>query len=412
MPSDLDILRGLARRVREISQDPVNLERRRLWYKHNSLEGERPMVLAETAGVMNEVAADWVLECKEEWARSIEHGLRWTIHQFEQVGDDVVVEPCFNVNWQVNVSDYGVHEQVHRPDTGGKLGSYVWDPPIKDIGRDFRLLHPRTYAVDREATREHKARMAELFDGILTVRIRGSYWWTLGLTWAAIRLIGLENLMLYMYDDPGGLHRIMAFLRDDHLACAEWLESEGLLNLNNKNDYVGSGGCGYCRELPGSDWNEGDPVRMIDQWVLSESQETVGVGPEMFAEFIFPYQLSLAERFGLTYYGCCEPIHSRWEVIKRIPNLRTLSISPWCDQEHMAAELGRDYVFARKPNPTLVSTERFDEDAIRADLRRTLTVARGCEIELAMKDVHTLNNEPARLARWVQLAREVIDEIY
>jgi hypothetical protein len=23
-----------------------------------------------------------------------------------------------------------------------------------------------------------------------------------------------------------------------------------------------------------------------------------------------------------------------------------------------------------------------------------------------MKDVHTLNNEPARLARWVQLARE------
>jgi hypothetical protein len=27
-----------------------------------------------------------------------------------------------------------------------------------------------------------------------------------------------------------------------------------------------------------------------------------------------------------------------------------------------------------------------------------------------MKDVHTLNNQPWRLPRWVEIAREVVDE--
>lgn len=152
------------------------------------------------------------------------------------------------------------------------------------------------------------------------------------------------------------------------------------------------------------------PVTAADLWVLLESQETVGVGPEFFEEFIFPYQSSLAARFGKTYYGCCEPVDNRWHVIERIPNLARVSVSPWADQEAMAAALGRDYVFSRKPNPTLISTGVFDERAIRADIRRTLEIARGCRLEIIMKDVHTLNEEPERLARWVRIAREEIDK--
>ena len=83
-----------------------------------------------------------------------------------------------------------------------------------------------------------------------------------------------------------------------------------------------------------------------------------------------------------------------------------MSISPWADQEVMAAGCGTQVVFSRKPNPTLISTAVFDETAIRADLRRTLDVAAGGRVELIMKDVHTLHEEPGRLARWVTLARE------
>ena len=76
--------------------------------------------------------------------------------------------------------------------------------------------------------------------------------------------------------------------------------------------------------------------------------------------------------------------------------------------EERARELGANYIFCRKPSPTLISTDHFDEDAIRADIRATVQAAGGlCPLEFAMKDVHTLKGQPQRLGRWVQLAREV-----
>ena len=408
---DVDVLRRLAARKLEIAEDPQNLERRELWYRHDSGGSARPMVLAEIGGVCDAVrpVPDEGLECGNDWARRIERGLRVEIYQFEELRDDHVVEPYACTNWQVQVSGYGVEVVHHQPDFEGTLGARRWDAPVSDLDRDLDKLQPRTWSVDRDATWAEQARLEAVFRGILPVRIRGGFWWTLGMTWTAIELIGLENLMVAMYDQPEGLHRLMGFLRDDHLAYARWLEKEGLLTLNNENDYIGSGSVGYTRDLPAAG-GAGDRVRTTDQWVLLESQETVGVGPEQFEEFIFPYQLSLANCFGKCYYGCCEPVSNRIHILRRMPNLVRVSVSPWADEELMASDCGREIVYSRKPNPTLVSTGTFDEDAICADLRRTLEVTAGCRVELIMKDVHTLDNEPRRLPRWVELARQAIDE--
>jgi hypothetical protein len=408
--SDLNILRDLAKRMLEIAHDPVNEERRELWYKHNSLQKTRPLVLIESGIALNELVTDKVLQCQEGWARGLEIGFLRNIYHYENIDDDSVIEPYINCNWHVGASNYGVDVKFEYGNSGTELSAYRWEPPIKDIQRDFDKLHPRTFSVNREATLLWKAHLEEVFGGILPVRIRGGFWWTVGMTWTAIQHIGLENIMLFMYDDPDGLHKFMAFLRDDHIAYAEWLEKEGLLSLNNENDYIGSGSRGHCHELPQPDWKEGDPVRLKDLWVLSESQETVGVGPDLFAEFIFPYQLTVIEKFGLCYYGCCEPVHTRWNVLKQIPNLRSVSISPWCDEEYLAGEFGRNYVYSRKPNPSYISTRQFDDDVIRNDIRNTLTTAKDCNVEIVMKDVHTLSGEPQRMARWVKLTREVIDE--
>jgi hypothetical protein len=256
--------------------------------------------------------------------------------------------------------------------------------------------------------------LSGVFDGILPVRVRGNPWWTMGLTNIGIQLIGLEELLLYMYDQPEGLHRLLAFLRDEHVAQIEWMEREGLLVLNNENDYIGSGSRGYTHRLPQPDYTPGEPIRTRDLWALIESQETVGVGPGLYEEFIFPYENSLAERFGSIYYGCCEPVHTRWSVLKRMANLKRVSISPWCNESKMSEALGREFVYSRKPNPALISTPHFDEDAIRDNFRTTMTLAKANNntVEFLMKDVHTLSNDPTRLTRWVELGREVMDEVY
>ncbi len=411
-PKDIDILRRLAARRAEIAADPVNLEKKEAWYAHDAGPGGRVMVLAEHGAVRDENRGvdESALECEGKWARGLEKGFRNEAYVFETLQDDQVVEPVIHAGWHVRTSDYGVQKVDHHSDDPGIMGSRVWDAPIKDLDKDFDKLHPRTYSVDREATAAGVERLENIFGGILDVSIRGGYYWTLGMTWTAIDLIGLQDLMLSMYDNPEGLHRLMAFLRDDHLAYTAWLEAEGLYTLNNSNNKIGSGSVGYSRNLPQTDWQEGDPVRRKDLWMLSESQETVGVGPDQFAEFIFPYQRDIVEKFGKCYYGCCEPVNNRWHILKQLPNLARISVSPWADEAFMAEACGTEIVYSRKPKPTLVSTSVFDEDAIRADIQNTLQTAKGCRIELIMKDVHTLNNDPARLPRWVVIAREEIEK--
>ena len=410
LPSDVNVLRRLAERKVEVANDPVNLERRRLWYALDADRAERPMVLAESWVAFEDLPASSCV-CQEEWARRLERDLRFEIWQFEEVRDDHVVEPWLNVNWRVDVSDFGIaSKQEYADRVSGNVSSRRWDPPIKDIDRDFEKLRPRTYSVDREYTLAWKAHLDVVFDGILQTRIRGGFYWTTGLTQAFIDLVGLEQMMMYMCTNPEGVHRLMSFLQADCLRFIDWLEKERLFSLNNENDYVGSGSMGYSRALPQPDWKEGDPVRTKDLWVLTESQETVGCSPDQCEEFALSYYRPIVQRFGRAYYGCCEPVHDRWRYVKTLPDLKRVSISPWCDQAFMAEAIGRNYVFSRKPIPTLVSTPEFNEDLIREDLRHTLTVARNCNLEIILKDVHTLCGEPERIARWVRIARDVIDE--
>ena len=415
LPSDVAVLRELAKRVLEASESPENKERIRLLYQHDTGPADRPVILCDTDGGIGMVIPDYAPKCREPWAQSYEYGLRGVLMHHEIIRDDEPVAPWINVGWQLSIGDYGVQPKSTNPQLeAGQKGAYHIDKVIADLERDFDLLHPRTFSLDREASVAQKALLEEVFDGILGVRMRGNPWWSMGLTYKAILLIGLEELMVYMFDAPEALHRLMAFLRDDNMPHLDWMTRENLLTLNNENDYIGSGSRGYSRALPQPGREPGAPVSTQDLWVLLESQDTVGVGPRQYEEFIYPYENSLAQRFGRTYYGCCEPVNNRWEALSNMANLKRVSVSPWCDEEFMGEVLGDKIVYSRKPNPTLISTEVFNEDLIRADLRKTLSVTskNHCSTELVMKDVHTLNGEPDRLTRWVSIAREVIAEYY
>ena len=279
--------------------------------------------------------------------------------------------PWYDVDWKVSFGDYGVPIPYTH---GDHRGSYHWDPPIKDLPTDFGRLHHRTFSVDRPATFARMQRVNEVFGDILPARVRGNFWWTAGLTLDATRLIGLEPLMWAMVDQPEELHRLMAFLRDDMLHLIEWAEKEKLLTGNDGSDYVGSGGVGFTDELRPSGQIEG-PVSLNQRWGFAESQETVGVSPTMFDEFILPYQIPLLEKFGLNCYGCCEGLEHRIGlVLRHVPRLRRISVAPMANQRVLAERLAGNYIFSRKPNPAHVCIN-FNEPAIRDDLRQTLALA-------------------------------------
>ncbi len=230
------------------------------------------------------------------------------------------------------------------------------------------------------------------------------------LTRDLVHLRGLDQLMLDMYDHPQFLHWLMAFMRDEKRREWELYEREGVLSLNNgPENMMGPGGLGHTAELPAPDY--AGQVRRQDMRCWGESQETVGVGPEQFHEFVLQYQLPLFERFGLVDYGCCEPLDHKLDLlIAHIPRLRAVAVSSWCDRELVAQKLENRYVYVYKPDPTPVCLPRENLQAAEQEVRETLEIARGCCVAIIMKNTQTFCQEPERLTRWTDMASRLVRE--
>jgi len=402
---DQQVLHRLACQVAELASRPVEQEKRDLWYRHNALQPSRPLIFCDPENGWNEIITPGQLQCQGELARRWEMTLRKEILWGTEMCDDRVIEPYFNVAHVYQESDWGMHETRRQVQTEG---SYVWDAPLKDYHDLDRLRYP-VITVDTEATQRLVNLAQDTLGDCLAVRCKTLWWWTLGMTWTAINLRGLQQIMYDMFDHPQGLHRLMAFLRDGHLAKLDYLQQNGLLSFNNDGAYVGSGGFGWSRELPQADY--AGRVRTADMWGFAESQETVGVSPAMFEEFVFPYQLPILARFGLNCYGCCEPLDKRWRVVQRFPRLRRISVSAWCNLADMAEKLEANYIFSWKPQPSDLALPSFDEQRIRHGLREGMRISRNCRVEVIMKDNHTIRQEPRRVVRWVRIAREEAERV-
>ena len=401
------ILKKLAGEVSELAALPDEAEKRKLWTRHNDLEQVRPLIFCDPENGWNEIIPEKILVCQNDLARNWEMNLRKEIFWATKMGDDRVTEPYFNIPYSYSETDWGMH---HVQVGGADLGAYTWEAPLKDYGRDLPLIKFPEITVDYKMTDAVCQLADSIFGDLLSVRIKGMWWWTLGLTWPLINLRGLENYMIDFYMNPQELHKLMEILRDGHLAKLDFLEANNLLP-DNTDMYVGSGGFGYTTQLPRDDFT--GKTRLKDMWGFCESQETVGVDPELFAEFVLPYQLPILERFGLNCYGCCEGLDARWDYIKKIPNLRRVSVSPWANETIMAEQLGPDYIFSRKLHPAKLAMADMDQDSVRMELRKALEIAtaNNCVTELLMKDNNTLGNNPQNVIDWCRIAKEEINEL-
>lgn len=99
-------------------------------------------------------------------------------------------------------------------------------------------------------------------------------------------------------------------------------------------------------------------------------------------------------------------------MVRRIPNVRKISISPWADIERAAAKIGPDFVISRKPNPAYLATETWSPEEAEQDMRRTIRVCRehGCPVEFIFKDISTIRHEPRRLRELADIAMRTVEE--
>lgn len=399
-PRDKQILRKLASQVAEIAHHPRQAERREMWKQHNLLEKVKPMVLVFPEGAWSELLPSDSLQCEDPSARGIEWHLRHLIYRWEHLRDDNVIEPWFKVGLCWSTTGWGL--TPGRVPSPMERGAWAFDPPLKDPS-DFDKLKPPELIIDEEKTRQNFEFVSDAIGDILEVKIFRRIQVDTSLTYQLALLRGLDQIMLDMCDRPQWLHKVISFMTQSTLKLLDAVEAYGKLDLVNTDDYIGSGGVAYTDELPAEGFEA--RVRLRDLWGFAEAQELASVSPQMHEEFALQYQRLMLERFGLNCYGCCEPLTDRLHLVKKIPRLRRVSISPWADLRIAAEELGDQYIFSWKPNPASM-VGRFEPERIRKEIRETLKIAEGCILEIILKDTHTVDNDPSRLETWVRIAQE------
>lgn len=401
--NDKTILRDLASRYLEACAAPVQAERRVLWRRHHALQRTRPLIYVR-AFAWGEMPQSRCL-CEDPFLRDYENFFRRHLF-WDSLGDDSIFEPWVTVPAVHRSSGWGMSCPRHYSAEPG--GSYKVDYPLKNEADLDRLSVPR-HEIDEDATSENVQRVSEVIGDLIPVNVdRGPAYrmWSGDLSTDLGHLRGIEHMMMDMCDRPAWLHRLVRFM------------SEGVLKTHIEAEKTGDWGlCAHQNQaMP---YAEGirDPapnvngVKQSELWGYMASQEFTAVSPAMQEEFLLRYQMPILKRFGLVAYGCCEDLTHKISILRKIPNLRRIAVSPFADVARCAEQIGGDYVLSYRPSPADMVSYGFDAARIRSILRCDLDACRGCHIDITLKDVETVERDPNRVKSWVTVTREVIDRL-
>jgi hypothetical protein len=409
---DKDVLRGLAAEYAVAAALPVHQEKARLWQKLNDLQSERPMVwINEICWHEMNVNDELTLQTEHPWARDQERDLRRTLYQWRHLPGDMVLSDFVACPLAVHSTDFGIIEDVDvaKTDEASDIVSRHFKIQIRDFP-DLEKIKMPVVTHNAAATECRYQAMCAVYGDILPVRKVGQthIWFT---PWDyLIRWWGVEEAMIDLVERPELVHAGVERMVDAWMVELDQFEAMNLLALDCNNTRIGSGGYGYTNNLPG---DECDPnyIRPRNMWGCSNAQIFSEVSPRMHWEFALKHDLRWLSRWGLTYYGCCEPLDQKIDLLRRIPNLRKVSVTPWCNTRRITDAIGGDYVMSRKPSPAIFAKDRWRPEQARQDLRDFLDAARGrCHVELIMKDISTVRYQPRRLWEWAEIAMEVAQE--
>jgi len=411
-PADRDILRRLASEVAEIATLPVHREKARLWRKLNDLDSERPMVwINEICWHEMNVDGELTLRATHPWAREQERELRRTLYQWRHLRGDMIVSDFLACPLAIHSTDFGIIEDVDivSTDPATDIVSRRFHIQIRDEA-DLEKIRMPVVTHNEQATEFGYQAMCDVYRGILPVKKVGQMhiWFT---PWDyLIRWWGLEEAMIDLKERPALVHAAVARMVDAWMTELDQFVAQNLLSLDCNNTRVGSGGYGYVSALPGEPF---DPDRVLphNMWGCSNAQIFSDVSPEMHWEFAVQYDLRWLSRWGLVYYGCCEPLDRKIEILRRIPNLRKISASYWNRTERLVEQVGGRWVLSHKPTPAIFAGDAWDPARARQELRNFLDRAgRDCHVELIMKDISTVRYRPRALWEWASIAMEVAEE--
>jgi len=406
MKEEIKQLRKLAQQYYEQAMSPVNIERMALHRAINDLEMRRPIVLIDEVP-WNEMNFDGslTLQCTDPFFRGVEDAMRKRLFQWKYFPADMILQPFIGVRKVIYNTGMGIEPKENILDTASNGGNIVSHEYIDQLSspEDVEKIKLPTITYDKEKTMENYTRMAEALGDIIPIKITGH---SCGFApWDNVaRFRGVNNLLIDLIDEPEHSHNIISKVFACHEHRLNQLEELDLLELNPYSVHCTSA---FCTDLEKS--YDGGRVMRKHMWGRGMAQIFSSVSKAMHEEFDINYMMKIMEPFGANYYGCCEPLDTKMDIVEKIPHLRKVSISPWANVDVAAEAIGKKYVLSNKPNPAAVAL-KLDEEALRKELGRSLAAAKrnDCSIEIVLKDISSSGEDINNLIRWEQIAMEMV----
>ena len=406
--NDIKILRYLGEKYAKIAHLPIQKERIEMWKRLNDLNRVKPMVwINEVCWNEMDVDNELKLQTSSDFCQRIELELRRTIYQWKYMQVDMVVKPVIYSPFIISNTGFGINPiaEIRETAKDREIASRHFYNQLKNE-EDLEKIKVPKISHNIKRTEEFFQTYKMIFDGILKVKKRGSpgFWFA---PWDDIVYwMGADNVLLNLATRSKFMHKIINKVMDVYLQALSQFERENILASNNCNVRIGSGAYGYTNQLPSNDFNK-NRIKTKDLWGACAAQIFGSVSPSMHEYYSVDYELKWLEKFGLTYYGCCEPLHNRIKVLEKIPNLRKISISPWANIREAVKNIENRYVISLKPNPAVLAYDVWEPEVARKELEQKLDIAMGCNVEVIMKDISTVRYEPQRLWEWAKIAEEV-----
>lgn len=416
MDKEVRRLRELALRVKEISTLPIQETRRRQWQSLNDLQMTKPMVYTrDYQWSMVTLGGELTTTTEDEFYQKLECQMLCTLFMWEHIQADMVVDPVIYCS-----ADITNRTQIkYKVDSANKLEAEItarrsnfnntaeqYLKQIFDEGDIDKVIPMPEIEFDKARLNQEWERASEIFGGILNVEKKGitqiefTPWDDL------LKLLSIEEGMMDFYLNPELMHKAMKRYVDVHIELLRQYENLGILQNNNGNTLIGSGALGYTNAFP---MGTGMGVKATESWGFCTDQIFTSISPELHDEFGTQHEIRWMEQFGLTYYGCCECLNHKINLLRKFKNLRKISISPFSDKERAMEMIGRDYVVSFKPNSILLANDTWDMEASKKEIIEACKLAEkyGCNIEIVMKTMITLNNQPQRLWQWCKMVSEI-----
>lgn len=406
----MKVLRELAEQYSDIAHLDVQRQRMGRYADSNDLHVVRPVVLIDEVpwGEIGDSALTNICAPELQW---LEARLRRALYQWDRFQVDMVVPPVFKVQKETVSTGIGieVRDTQIRGDTGAYISAHAYVDQLQTEDDLNRLRLPEiTY--NRELTEANLAIAQQVFDGLMEVGLQGR---TLGSSiWDRIaEYRGVDSLLLDLAMRPEFMHQTARRFMEIDAAVFKQMEELELLDHDQTLLHC-TPAC--TNDLPADDFD--GKARAADVWGRCMAQIFGSVSPQMHDEFDLAYNAELFSGCGLLYYGCCEPLHGKIDILrKRFPkNLRKISVTPWANPERAAANIGPDYVLAAKPNPAFVAGAVFHPEPVEREIARYCEACRGSgsPLEFVLKDISTIANNPENLSQWAGTVRRVIDRYY